>query len=202
MDTADGLAMPELVSAAVAAGHLRDQRQPTLRADELTLRPWLLSDAPAVAAVYRDPEVQRWHVRSMDEAEARDWVASWSRRWAAETGAGWAVTRDGELAARVGFRLINLDEGLAEASYWTAPAARGCGIAVRALRAASGWMLTTGGLHRLELNHSVANPASCRVAVKAGYRYEGTKRQHTLHADGWHDMHVHGLLAEDLSTTS
>lgn len=190
--------MPELVRAAVPAGWLRDQEQPTLHVDELTLRPWRLSDAPAVAAVYRLPEIQQWHVRSMDEDEARAWVASRSQRWAAETGADWAVIRDGELVARTGFRLIKLDEGFAEAAYWTVPAARGCGIAVRALRAASSWMLTTGGLHRLELLHAVANPASCRVAVKAGYHYEGTKRQHTLHADGWHDMHAHGLLAEDL----
>ncbi len=194
--------MPDLVNAAVPAGHLRDQGQPTLHVDELTLRPFRLTDAPAVAAVYRDPEIQQWHVRSMDEDEAREWVASWSQRWTAETGASWAVTRDGELVGRMGFRLINLEEGFAEAAYWTVPAARGGGIAVRALRAASSWMLTTGGLHRLELIHSVDNPASCRVAVKAGYRYEGTKRQHTLHADGWHDMHAHGLLAEDLSDSA
>ncbi|MEO6501051.1 MAG: GNAT family N-acetyltransferase [Jatrophihabitantaceae bacterium] len=190
--------MPELASPAVPAGRLRDQEQPTLHVDELTLRPWRLSDAPAVAAVYHFPEIQQWHVRSMDEDEARDWVASRSRHWTAETGADWAVTRDGELVARTGFRLVNLDEAFAEAAYWTAPAARGGGIAVRALRAASSWMLTTAGLHRLELLHSVANPASCRVAVKAGYRYEGTRRQYTLHADGWHDMHTHGLLAKDL----
>jgi RimJ/RimL family protein N-acetyltransferase len=192
--------MPELVSAAVPAGRLAGQQQPILHVDELTLRPWRLSDAPAVAAVYRLPEIQRWHVRSMDENEARDWVTSRSLRWMAETGADWAVTSDGEVVARTGFRLINLEEGFAEAAYWTVPAARGRNIAMRALRVASSWMLTTGGLHRLELNHSAANSASCRVAVKAGYRYEGTKRQHTLHTDGWHDMHAHGLLAEDLST--
>ena len=42
-----------------------------------------------------------------------------------------------------------------------------------------------------------ANPASCRVAVKAGFREEGVRRGAALHADGWHDMHVHALLADD-----
>lgn len=132
----------------------------------------------------------------MDEAEALAWVASWSDRWIAESGASWAVTDGGILLGRTGFRDINLADGFAEAAYWTVPAHRGRDVAARALRAVSRWMLETGGLHRLELNHSVANPASCRVATKAGYAYEGSKRKHTLHLDGWHDMHLHALRGQ------
>jgi ribosomal-protein-alanine N-acetyltransferase len=186
--------VPDLVNPALAAGRLRGQPQPTLAVDELTVRPWRLSDSPAVVAAYGDPEIRRWHVRSMDEAEARGWVASWSQRWAAETGASWAVTADGILIGRTGFRRIDLAEGSAEAAYWTMPAARGRDVAARALRAVSDWVLGNVGLHRIELNHSVANQASCRVAAKAGYAYEGTRRQQALHLDGWHDMHLHALL--------
>ncbi len=190
--------MPTLASGAVQAGHLRDLGQPTLSVDELTLRPWRGSDHLAVLDAYRDPQIQQWHVRSMSEAEARDWVTSWTERWTAETGASWAVIRDDHLVGRTGFNAISLGWGSAAAAYWTVPAARGGDVAARALRVASSWMLTVGGLHRLELNHSVANPASCRVATKVGYDYEGTRRSQGLHADGWHDMHVHGLLADDL----
>lgn len=91
-----------------------------------------------------------------------------------------------------------MEEGSGEVAYRTLPVARGRNVAARALGAASSWMLTHGGLHRLELNHSVGNPASCRVAAKAGYAYEGTRRRQGLHLDGWH-MHLHALLAEDLS---
>jgi RimJ/RimL family protein N-acetyltransferase len=49
----------------------------------------------------------------------------------------------------------------------------------------------------LELTHSTVNPVSCRVAVSAGYRLEGTKRRAGLHADGWHDMHLHARLVDD-----
>jgi ribosomal-protein-alanine N-acetyltransferase len=190
--------MPELMGPAVRAGWLRDQQQPTLHVDDLTLRPWLLSDAPAVVDTYRDPHIQRWHVRSMDEGEARDWVTSWQARWRAESGAGWAITRDGALVGRMTFGHLSLEDGSAEVAYWTVPAARGTGVASRALRTASGWLLTSGGLYRLELCHSVANPASCRVAASAGYLFEGTKRRQGLHADGWHDMHLHALVADDL----
>ncbi len=184
--------------SAVPAGRLREQIQPTFRIGELTLRPFRSSDALDLHEAYRDPGIQRWHVRSMTENEAHEWIASSAARWSAETGANWAVTDDGRaLAGRVGFRRIDLTEGLAEISYWTIPAARGRGVATRAARALSTWMLVQVGLHRVELNHSTANPASCRVARRAGFTYEGTRRQQGLHQDGWHDMHVHGRLSGD-----
>lgn len=190
--------MPELVSAAFPADRLRGQEQPNLQVDELTLRPWRMSDAPAVVDAYRDPEIQRWHVRAMDEAEAQGWVKSWAERWTAENGAGWAIVDSETLVGRMTFRWAAVEAGSAEVAYWTVPAARGRNVAGRALGLASGWMLTGYGLHRLELNHSMANSASCRVATKAGYVYEGTRRRQGLHLDGWHDMHLHALLAEDL----
>lgn len=189
--------MPDLVPAAIPAGRLCSLPQPTLQAGQLTLRPWRLSDAEAVVEAYRDPDIQHWHVQSMTEDEALGWLASWPDRWRAETGAGWAVTQLDALVGRVGFRSITLREGYAELAYWTVRAARGHNIAPRAVRAVSTWMFQSVGLHRIELCHSALNPVSCRVADKAGFRYEGTRRQHLLHRDGWHDMHLHARLAAD-----
>jgi [ribosomal protein S5]-alanine N-acetyltransferase len=188
--------MPDLAPRAVPAGRLANQPQPTLRADELIVRPWRLSDVEAVVQAYRDPEIQRWHVRTMTSDEARGWLASWPARWQAETGADWAVTERNAVVGRVGLRSIDLAEAIAELAYWTVPAARGRDIAARAVSAVSRWMLQAG-VHRLELSHSTRNPASCRIAEKAGFGYEGTLRQQGLHADGWHDMHLHARLASD-----
>jgi RimJ/RimL family protein N-acetyltransferase len=82
-------------------------------------------------------------------------------------------------------------------SYWVLPAARGTGIAARATRTLMRWAFDTLLLNRLFLVHSTANLPSCRVALKAGFRVEGTLRGHTLHADGWHDMHMHARLRTD-----
>jgi RimJ/RimL family protein N-acetyltransferase len=76
------------------------------------------------------------------------------------------------------------------------PAARGGGIAVRAVREASRWALDGLDLHRLSLGHSVANTASRRVADKAGFRLEATLRSALLHSDGWHDMHLHARIVK------
>ena len=44
--------------------------------------------------------------------------------------------------------------------------------------------------------HAVANPASCRVAEKAGFRLEGVLAQSHRYGDGvYHDEHLHARLA-------
>ncbi|WP_245736304.1 GNAT family N-acetyltransferase [Micromonospora pattaloongensis] len=189
--------MPSLVTPAVPPGSMAALSQPEIRANGVVLRPWQSSDRPAVVAAYADPAIQRWHCRSMGDDEARDWIAGWPGRWRDETGAGWAVLDAGEIAGQISLRRIVLAEGLAEVSYWVRPGARGRRIAPRALSAVTGWSFTTLRLHRVELCHSTANVASCRVAHYAGFAAEGTKRGGARHADGWHDMHLHARLRSD-----
>ncbi len=171
--------------------------QPEIHANGIVLRPWQPADRAAVVAAYADPAIQRWHCRSMTDDEARDWIAAWPGRWRGETGAGWAVVEAGHVAGQVSLRRVDLVEGLADVSYWVLPGARGRGIAARALSAVAAWSFQTLRLHRVELSHSTANAASCRVAHRAGFVAEGTKRGEARHADGWHDMHLHARLVGD-----
>src|SRR5262245_13057330 len=110
--------MPALAAPVVPAGTMHRQAQPSLYIEELTLRPWQPSDVPAVVEAYRDHAIQQWHARTMTEDEAARWVRARTDWWAAETGAEWAVVRDGVLAGRMGLRMVDLAEGLAHAAYW------------------------------------------------------------------------------------
>lgn len=179
------------------SGGLAGRDQPVLKVDDFVLRPWRAQDAPAVAAAYSEPAIQHWHARSMDEDEARTWIGSWPGRWAEESGAGWAMADESGVLGQISVRRLNLMDGLGEVSYWVLPAARGRRIATRALCTLSEWVFDELGLHRFELAHSTLNAASCGVADKAGFAYEGTKRSEMLHADGWHDMHLHARLSGD-----
>ena len=188
--------MALLVSPVVEAGGLARLEQPVLAGDGFVLRPWRAADAPVVAAAYQDPGIQLWHARSLDLDEAAAWIAQWPGRWQAESGAGWAVADD-EVLGQISLRTIALADGLAEISYWVLPAARGRQLAAKALTVLSRWAFDVVGLHRIEVQHSTRNAASCRVAERAGYPAEGTRRSQALHADGWHDMHLHARLATD-----
>ena len=189
--------MPFLVDPLVPDGSLSDHPQPTLEAEGLTIRPWAQRDIGALVEAFADPAIQRWHARSLDEREAAEWIADHAARWKEETGVDWAVVEGDAVVGRVGFRDLVLFDGLGEAAYWTMPSARGRGIAGRALRRASAWIIDDVGFHRLESHHAVENAASCRVAEQAGYRLESTARQAVLHPDGWHDMHIHVRIAGD-----
>jgi RimJ/RimL family protein N-acetyltransferase len=202
VDVGEDVRVPLLVEPALDEGTLRALQQPCLAVDDqLTLRPWRSEDVRPVMAAFDQPDIQRWHVRRIDsELEARDWIAGWSQRWARERDASWAIVRhDDQAIGQVGLRTIMLFAAQAQMSYWVLPDARGAGVAARATLALSRWAFDTLGLHRLFLKHSAENPASCRVALNAGFRPEGMLRGEMLHADGWHDTHVHGRLRTDVS---
>jgi RimJ/RimL family protein N-acetyltransferase len=182
---------------AVPPGRLSAQGQPELLAGGLVLRAWRLADAPALVRAYADPDIHRWHCRSLSLPEAQAWIAFEAERWAQEHGGSWAITRNGVPQGRVGLGGVSLAEARAGVTYWVLPEARGRGVATRALAAVAEWAFGVASLHRLELDHSTQNVASCRVATKAGFTVEGTKREQGLHLDGWHDMHAHAQLAGD-----
>lgn len=192
--------MPLLVAPALPSGSLAAQEQPHLPVRPgLALRPWRDDDTPAVRAAFDCPQIQRWHVRRIDgDDEARSWTAQWPRRWRDETAASWAIVdADDRPLGQVGLRGVLLVEASAQVSYWLLPAARGRGIATEALGALTRWSFTRAGLHRLALEHSTANAASCRVATRSGFPVEGVLRGSVRHADGWHDMHLHARLRTD-----
>ena len=192
--------MPYLVSPVVPSGRMRDLGQPVLpAAGGLVLRPWRAADAPVVLEAYRDPAIQQWNLRAFGSLEeAGDWIGQWAGRWRAERDGCWAVTDGaGAVLGRVALREVRLAAGVAECTYWVLPAARGRGVATAATAAVARWAVDELGLHRLFLLHSTANPASCRVAAKAGFTLEGTMRSAMRHPDGWHDMHLHARVLGD-----
>jgi RimJ/RimL family protein N-acetyltransferase len=61
-----------------------------------------------------------------------------------------------------------------EVGYGVRASVRGRGYVTEALTALTGWALSEGGMHRVELRTEPGNAASRRVAEKAGYTLEGT----------------------------
>ena len=185
--------MPITTPPALLPGTFAGRDQPVLDTGAVLLRPWAPPDVAAVVSAYGEPDIQHWHARSASEDEALAWIEHWPGRWAQESGAGWAVEVDGQVAGQVSLRRIDLHEAWVELSYWVLPAARGRGVAGAALTAVTEWAFDLG-VHRAQLDHSIRNAASCRVATRAGYLAEGTAVQRGLHADGWPDMPLHARI--------
>ncbi len=193
------LRMGKLIAPVVATGAMVGAGPPDVRVDdELALRAWRAEDAPVVVGAFSDADIQHWHFRRYDsEAEAIGWIEECAESWRAERSATWAIVRSStsEIVGRVTI-YTSLEDGYGEVSYWVLPHARRQGIASRACIAATEWAHALG-LHRIQLEHSVANDASRRVALRCGFLEEGVRRGANLHADGWHDMRLYAHLATD-----
>ncbi|MDQ0757571.1 GNAT family N-acetyltransferase [Streptomyces canus] len=190
------------IPPVVSAGHMAKQEQPVLALPSgLELRPWRASDADTLVTAGQDPAIRQWNrLVVASPAEARKRIERMHERWQNEQSAIWAIGRPdgGQAVGLIGCGDIDLAGGRAEILYWILPAGRGRGAMVEATKRLSQWAFDDLGLHRLRLCHAMANPASCRVAAKAGFSVEGTMRSALLHEDGWHDQHLHALVKGDI----
>ncbi|MFF0342267.1 GNAT family N-acetyltransferase [Kribbella sp. NPDC004875] len=160
--------------------------------DRFVVRPFTIEDIEWVFEVSQDPAVQQFvqvpspylmeHARYFVEQLA---IAQRESGERAEFVVEDAAT--GERLARVGLGLRG--DGTAEVGYWTAPAARGRGVAPEAVRAVCRWGFDVRGLELIEWRAEVGNHASRRVAQKAGFLMEGQLRKRLVHrgqrVDAW-----------------
>ena len=143
--------------------------------------------------------------RAAGERDAARWLARADRGWRDGDRLSFAVLAADDaggcvLAGNVGLK--NREETgrigereTAEIGYWTAVAARGRGIAPAAVRAVTDWVFDAFGrasLRQIMLVHDAGNPASCRVAQKAGYPFRELSPANPPH---WFtDGHIHMRL--------
>jgi len=148
----------------------------------------LLSSADVDDAhkLVQDPETLRFTriPEPPPDGFARDWIARYEQ--ARATGAKEAFAIVGEDGAFLGIALapvIDAESAEAELGYIVAARARGRGVASKALDLLTRWAFEERGILRAYLVIDVDNPASKRVAVRAGYTHEGTLRS-TYHKQG------------------
>ncbi|MFF0554311.1 GNAT family N-acetyltransferase [Streptomyces sp. NPDC004311] len=193
--------MTDPIPDVVPAGRMRSAPQPELPLpDGMLLRPWAAYDAPSLVESCLDPDIAHFNrPPRLDEEGAAERIARWRARWQEEEAAIWAIApaAGGPAVGLIGVADLDLRGGSGEILYWLLPAGRGTGVMVKATRRVSHWAFEELGLHRLRITHSVHNPASCAVALKAGFPLEGTLRGALLHTDGWHDEHLHARLRTD-----
>lgn len=167
------------------------------------LRPWRPADAAdLLTAVRTSPDLDRQlppaALRDLDGcAEVATSLAAWGPR-----DHHLAVEVAGRVVGSVGIGSVEPHHGTAWLSYWLSTGVRGHGLATRALATAAD--LALGRLEvfrlelfRLELGHRTDNPASCRVAARAGFLAEGVERARLRYGDRRYDVETHARLRTD-----
>jgi RimJ/RimL family protein N-acetyltransferase len=146
---------------------------------EIRLEPFGDSHLGAVAAMLEDPDVQRHTlVPSPPPPDfPKQWLARYEEGRRQGTRDGFAIVdADGRFLGLALVVAIDLEGRTTELGYVVAPEARGRGVARRALELLTDWAFSELGVERIELRIAADNPASSRVAERAGYVREGVLR--------------------------
>lgn len=166
----------------------------------VTLRRPVDADADALAAAVRASyrELAPFMPWAKPDHDASD-VIGWIRGGDDATGDEFVVVDDDDVPiGSCGLNRFDEINAWANLGYWVATAAAGRGVATAATRLVARYGFEHRRLARIEIMMSVENPASRRVAERAGARFEGTLRSRLLLRERRHDAHVFSLLPGDL----
>jgi [ribosomal protein S5]-alanine N-acetyltransferase len=85
----------------------------------------------------------------------------------------------------------------AELGYWLGVPYWGLGYATEAAQEMLRYGFENLRLHRIFASHFKHNPASGRILVKLGMRYEGCQREHLRKWDQFVDSELYGILRQE-----
>ncbi|WP_229660456.1 GNAT family N-acetyltransferase [Marmoricola endophyticus] len=158
------------------------------------LRDFTEADDPRILQTAADPGTRLWN-----PFKPADDPVAWRAKIADGVTRTFAITDASDvLLGTIALFDVDHEQGTVELGYRVHPDARGRGVGTAAVRAACAVAFGELGLRRVMLYHAVANPASCRVAERAGFALEGTLREGYVYGDGRaYDEHLHGLLSSD-----
>ncbi len=168
----------------------------------VVLRPLAEDDVPRIVEACQDPDTVRWTRVPTPYDRSH---ATWFVRAAAsgdlpddEITVAIASADEVRLLGVVGVRPDAIDRR-AELGYWAHPDARGRGVVTRAVAVACRWCLDDLDLQRVTAVTSVHNEASVGVLRRNGFTCEATLRRHLSIRGEFHDAHLFGLLAGELT---
>lgn len=173
-----------------------------LTSARLVLRPWQESDAAAITALMADPPMLTFvpfpnpythddAVRYITE------VAMVGRASGSAIDCALTERGSGEVVGAAGLRAPGARTNAAEIGYWVGTASQGNGYASEAARSLAAWAFERGVVTRAEIRCAVGNVASAKVALNAGFRFEGILRGDAVTPDGPADDAVFGRIATD-----
>ncbi len=174
-----------------------------LQTERLTLRPYALSDIPALVPLIGAREVAATTLRiphPYTASDARNFIARTQEGLDSELRLGIVLRESDMLCGGVGLR-IEADHRRAELGYWIGVPYWGKGYATEASRALVDYGFGTLGLHRIFASHFANNPASARVLRKIGMRHEGSLRAHILKWGEFFDLEMYGMVVSDVERT-
>lgn len=175
--------------------------QPVLKSARLWLRPFDLSDAPAVRALAGDERVAATTLNiphPYEDGVAEAWILTHRQLYAAGIVVSFAmvVKETRELVGAIGLRLEARHQR-AELGYWVGVPFWNRGFCTEAARVILEYAFGVLEIHRVHATHFTRNPASGAVMRKLGMSHEGHMRQHILKQGVFEDLETYAILRSE-----
>lgn len=179
---------------------------PVVEADSVRLRAPRMSDyrewaeLRAASRAFLQPWEPRWPEDDLTRAAFRRRLALYARDRDLGQGYAFFVFRRTDDALVGGINLRNIMRGVAQSGaigYWAGEAYARHGHTFAALKALTRHAFTGLGLHRLEAACCTDNEPSCRLLLKAGFRFEGVAHSYLKINGNWRDHLLFGLIGSD-----
>jgi len=172
-----------------------------IETNRLILRKIELTDADMMFNNWaNDEEVSRymrWQAhKSPDETKVT--ILRWFSNYENENTYHWGIClKTGELIGSVGVMVTAEYDYKAEIGYCIGRIWWGNGYTSEAIEAVINYMYSNTDIERIEAYHSVENPASGKVMLKAGMVYEGFAKNKYKNIHGFHDCDMYGIIREN-----
>jgi RimJ/RimL family protein N-acetyltransferase len=164
------------------------------------LRPLEESDADALNPLFGDPAVLATLDFAFPQSTTGFLEFVRSSRGSSSQVAFAIETLEGEAIGVCDLREIEPRARTGQVGIWIARHAWGGGYGTDAMRVLCRFGFRELNLHRIGLHVYETNPAGIRAYEKVGFRREGTMRRAQFAGGRYLDVHVMGLLAEELVT--
>lgn len=168
-------------------------RAMTVAAPNITIRPVLPEDAPALASILAQPGVARWWGEFDQERVERELIVGEPDLRV------YAIELDGRLVGSIqGHEETEPEYRHAAIDLFLDEAMRGKGIGPAAIRVLARKLIEDGH-HRFTIDPAADNASAIRAYEKVGFRPVGRLRKYQKMADGtWVDGLLMELLADEL----
>jgi RimJ/RimL family protein N-acetyltransferase len=178
----------------------------TLTTSRLVLRPFALTDAPAVQRLAGAREIADTTLlipHPYPDGAAEQFIAGTHAEREKGENYVFAITlrASGELCGSMGLKVTKQHER-AELGYWIGVPFWKHGYCTEAGRVVVRFAFEELQLNSVNAHHFVRNPVSGRVLQKLGMHFEGRLRQHVKKGDRFEDLDAYSILRVDWISTS
>jgi RimJ/RimL family protein N-acetyltransferase len=175
---------------------------PTIGTEQLILRPFTLADVPEVQKLAGDWEVASRTMEIIphpyEDGMAEEWIITHQNNFANGIDITLAIThREGKYL--IGAIALTRNQQFENAfiGYWLGKIYWNKGYCTEASKAMLKYGFEVLSLNRIFASHLSRNPASGRVMLKTGMRYEGHWKQHAKVWGEFEDLEWYGILRSE-----